>query len=342
MSKQANPTVIGGFVLGALALVVVGILVFSSGAFMRERIDMVTYFPGSVQGLTVGAQVQFQGVPIGQVTEIGLDFLSERDSFRIPVRYQVWPQQIHVIGRGSEAETRVVLQRLVDEKGLRARLESVSVVTGQYLVALNLNPQLPRRDYQTPPGGAIRVPAIAATRDRVEELLANLDIDGLINNTTDTLAAVKDVVESGAFRSVLENLNATLVQTTSLLGQAEAQLMPLTGSVEQALGDYGKLARTLDARVGPLAESMETAARDLSRLTRGLDSDLEPLTNAATTVLNDASTAMRAISSLAGEGSPTRNELDRLLAETSRAARSLRLLTDYLERHPEALIQGKR
>jgi paraquat-inducible protein B len=342
MSKQANPTVIGSFVLGALMLVIMAIILFSSGALLRERVEMVTYFPGSVQGLSVGAQVQFQGVPIGQVTEIGLDFLSERNSFRIPVRYQIWPQQIHVIGRGSEAETREVLQRLVDEKGLRARLESVSIVTGQYLVALNLNPQLPRRDYQTPPGGPIRVPAIAATRDRVEEMLENLDLDQLINNTTDTLAAVKDLVESGAFRSVLENLNAALVQTSAFLGRAEEQLPPLTASVEQALGDYGSLARTLEVRVSPLAESMEAAARDLSRLTRSLESDIEPLTGSATAALNEASTAMRAISSLAAEGSPTRHELDRLLSEASRAARSLRLLTDYLERHPEALLQGKR
>jgi paraquat-inducible protein B len=35
-------------------------------------------------------------------------------------------------------------------------------------------------------------------------------------------------------------------------------------------------------------------------------------------------------------------ELDNTLQEVSRAARSIRVLADYLERHPEALIRGKK
>ena len=34
-------------------------------------------------------------------------------------------------------------------------------------------------------------------------------------------------------------------------------------------------------------------------------------------------------------------ELDSALQEVSRAARSIRVLADYLERHPEALVRGK-
>ena len=41
------------------------------------------------------------------------------------------------------------------------------------------------------------------------------------------------------------------------------------------------------------------------------------------------------------ENSPTAVELRGLLQELSSAARSMRSLTDYLERHPEALLKGK-
>ena len=342
MSKQANPTVIGGFVLGALALVVIAILVLSSGALLRESIKMVTFFPGSVQGLSVGAQVQFQGVPIGQVTNIGVDYLPDRDSFRIPVDYEIWPRNVRVIGGADEADVRDVMQRLIDEKGLRARLESVSVVTGQYLVALSLNPQLPKRSYTSTPGGPIRVPAVAATRDRVEEMLENLDLDALIANATDTLAAITELAESGTLRDAIANLNGTLVEARSLLADLDARIAPLAEQTERTLGDYGSLARTLEGRVGPLVDQLDQVSRNLSSLTRNVDGRIEPLAGAATTALNDASRAMRAVASLAGEGSSTRHELDRLLSEASRAARSLRTLTDYLERHPEALLQGKR
>ena len=88
-------------ILIGLALVVVGLIVFGSGAWLRERIEMVTYFPGSVQGLDVGAQVQFQGVPVGQVTGISLDYLPSRESFRIPVQYEIWPNNVRATARMS-------------------------------------------------------------------------------------------------------------------------------------------------------------------------------------------------------------------------------------------------
>jgi len=342
MSKQANPTVIGGFVLGALALVVIAILALSSGALLRERIQMVTFFPGSVQGLNVGAQVQFQGVPIGQVTNIGVDYLPDRDSFRIPVGYDIWPQNVHVIGGTDEASVRDVLQRLIDEKGLRARLESVSVVTGQYLVALSMNPHLPKRSYVATPGGPIRVPAIAATRDRVEEMLGNFDLDALVSNASDTLVAIKELVESGTLRDAIENLNGTLLEARTLLANLDAEFVPLGKSAQQTLSDVGNLSKTLQGRIGPLADRIDQATRDLSDLTSNINSRIEPLTDAATATLNDTSHAMRAVASMTADGSSTRHELDRLLSEASRAARSLRTLTEYLERHPEALLKGKR
>ena len=58
MSNKANPMVIGGFVLGALTLMVVAILVFSTGALFRRADHLVSYFPGTVQGLRVGAPVE--------------------------------------------------------------------------------------------------------------------------------------------------------------------------------------------------------------------------------------------------------------------------------------------
>ncbi|MGB5831405.1 MAG: MlaD family protein, partial [Thiohalocapsa sp.] len=277
MSKQANPTVIGGFVLGALVLVVVAVLALSSGALLRERIRMVTYFPGSVQGLNTGAQVQFQGVPIGQVTQIGVDYLPDRDSFRIPVDYEIWPQNVHVLGTTGENDVRDMIQRLIDEKGLRARLESVSVVTGQYLVSLSLNPQLPKRSYAATPGGPIRVPAIAATRDRVEEMLDNLDLDALIANATDTLAGVKELVESGSIREAVDNLNGTLGDAQTLLNTLDSELQPLSRRADQTLAHYGNLAQSLQARVDPVTDQLERATRDLSALTRNLNSRVDPL-----------------------------------------------------------------
>ncbi|MBL8540661.1 MAG: hypothetical protein JNK68_09855 [Betaproteobacteria bacterium] len=44
---------------------------------------------------------------------------------------------------------------------------------------------------------------------------------------------------------------------------------------------------------------------------------------------------------MVGKDAPVQQELRDMLQELTRAARSLRVLTDYLEQHPEALIRGK-
>ena len=342
MSREANPTIIGGFVLGAVALVVIGILVFSSGAWLRERIYLVTYFPGSVQGLSVGAQVQFQGVPIGQVVEIGLDYVADRDSFRIPVRYEVWPKTIHVLGDLEGAEPTELLQRLVDERGLRAQLESVSFVTGQYLVSLSLNPGLPSRNYPPNPDGTVRVPATAATRDRVQEMLENLHLDELVNAATQALEAANSLLGAQQTRSALTNLDQALASLASLVDKVDQEIKPLSQRASTTLSEYEQLAETLRGAVAPLLRELSQATQSVNAVATRVEAKVEPLTSSAQAALDEAASAMRAISQLTGEGSSTRYELDQLLATATRAASSIRSLADYLERHPEALLQGKR
>src|SRR5437867_4516180 len=77
MGKKVTPTLIGAFVVGALALAVIGVAVFGSGRLFRKTQEFVLYFDRSVNGLRVGAPVKFKGVEIGAVTRIELS-LSHR------------------------------------------------------------------------------------------------------------------------------------------------------------------------------------------------------------------------------------------------------------------------
>jgi len=72
VSRKANPTIIGGFVLGAIALVVVALAVFGSGKFFVQRPRAVAFFQGNIQGLAVGSAVNLRGVQVGAVTDIQL------------------------------------------------------------------------------------------------------------------------------------------------------------------------------------------------------------------------------------------------------------------------------
>ena len=72
MSKPANKTLIGAFVVGATALLLLAIAVFGSGKLFQTTSRYVLFFDGSISGLSVGSPVLFRGVPVGRVVEIRL------------------------------------------------------------------------------------------------------------------------------------------------------------------------------------------------------------------------------------------------------------------------------
>jgi paraquat-inducible protein B len=142
MSKQASKTLIGAFVLGALGLIIAGVVVFGSGKFLRKVEKAVMFFEGSVQGLQVGAPVVFRGVQIGHVTNIVLE-VNEKDlTGHIPVYIEIYPHKVVPIGGGSFDQR---YRQALIEKGLRAQLELQSFVTGQLVVNLDFYPNTPIR-----------------------------------------------------------------------------------------------------------------------------------------------------------------------------------------------------
>ncbi|MGR8953181.1 MAG: MlaD family protein, partial [Gammaproteobacteria bacterium] len=70
MSKPINPVTIGSFTVGALLLLVIGILIFGGGQLLNtDKSRYVIFFDTSLNGLDIGAPVKMQGVKIGEVTE---------------------------------------------------------------------------------------------------------------------------------------------------------------------------------------------------------------------------------------------------------------------------------
>jgi len=135
MSRQASPTAIGVFVLGALALLLVGVLVFGSGKFFADTIRVVMYFQGDLNGLDTGASVKFEGVPLGTVTDFGVVLDPHDLSARIPVVVEIRRDHLRIKGNESAAPTSgQALKPMVEQKGLRAQLQSESLVTGQQFI----------------------------------------------------------------------------------------------------------------------------------------------------------------------------------------------------------------
>src|SRR5215475_11276103 len=145
MGRRANPTVIGAFIIGAVALIVIGLLVLGRGHFFSDTRTFVLYFDGSIKGLNIGAPVEFQGVRIGSVTDIRVIQIPKTSEFRTPVYIQI---EVNRIGEAqvkrSRAEQREYLKSLI-QRGLRAQLVAQSLVTGQLIVQLGFYPDTPIR-----------------------------------------------------------------------------------------------------------------------------------------------------------------------------------------------------
>src|SRR5512143_1986566 len=96
MSKKANKTLIGAFVVGAIALIIAGVVIFGSGKLFAPVRKFVMVFAGSVKGLNVGSAVIFRGVKIGAVTDIQLRVDPKNMTAVIPVYVEIDPRKITV------------------------------------------------------------------------------------------------------------------------------------------------------------------------------------------------------------------------------------------------------
>jgi paraquat-inducible protein B len=355
MGKRASPTVIGAFIVGAVALIVIGLLVFGRGRFFGDTREFVLYFDGSVKGLNVGAPVDFQGVKIGSVMHITVQYLSQEGEFRTPVYIEVEPESIQAMGsRKDDTDRQRFLQSLV-ERGLRARLETQSLVTGQLFVQLGFFPDTPVRLV----GGDLDIPELPtipttlqqaqAAAQNILEKLQELPLDQLFAHIMQTVQGIDRLVNSPELPELIASLNTAQADILRLVHQMAANIVPLLDEAKTTsvaartlLTELQQLVRRVDGQVLPLTESTKQtleAARavlkDSQQLIHTADGRVTRLSDGFT----DAAKAAQA--TMVSAQRRIDDNLVNALQEMTAAVRSIRVLMDYLERNPNALLTGK-
>jgi paraquat-inducible protein B len=114
--------------------------------------------------------------------------------------------------------------------------------------------------------------------------------------------------------------------------QTPAQLPTTSGQFQATEANLENIIKKLDRM--PLQQIGENLQKSLADLDLTLVSARGTLVSAQGTLDNTGN--------LTSPNSPQVQRLDNTLEEVTRAARSIRVLTDYLERHPEALLRGKK
>jgi paraquat-inducible protein B len=333
MSKQANPTLIGAFVLGAIALAVIATLVMAGGTWFGEKRQHVLYFEGAAQGLQVGAPVLFLGVKVGTVKAIQLGIDRNNRQFVVPVMIEVEPNVVRAQGgEPIDLRDRTVVRKLI-ERGLRGQLRMQSVLTGQLYVDLDFHPDKPARYVALDPEVS-EIPAIRTTVEELTTTLQGFDMDKFLADVASISSALNKLMSARSTQELPQRLDATLRHLESLAARLDRDSEPILGEVRGDLADlHSALAATKAAmtKVDAAADRVAALASPDSRMVANLTRAGDELANAAA-----------ALRSLAAQDSPTVQQTNAALKEISRAADALRRLAELLNEQPDALYRGKR
>jgi paraquat-inducible protein B len=315
MAGKTNKAVIGAFVLGALALLVAGILIFGSGKFLADIQKFVVYFEGSVKGLNVGSPVIFRGVKVGTVTDIHIQFDPQAMEATIPVIIEVERDKF----RGTE-KGRVYIKELID-KGLRAQLQTQSLVTGQLAIYFDFFPGTPMvlrgTDTKYP-----EIPSILSAGEELQKTFHELPLEDLVDKMHSAMTGIDRLVNSPELHEAIGSLDTVARDLREMIPAVHREIASLgkdsRRTAEAAIRAFNEAEKLLAMEDGPSGEM----ARNVNR------------------TLVEAQASLEAIRQTAADERST-YQLQVALRELAEAARSINTLVDYLDRHPEALLRGK-
>lgn len=364
--KRANPAVIGGFILGALVLSLAALVVVGSGKFLQPTLSCVLYFDGAVQGLQAGAPVNFRGVKLGTVKAVKLLFNLESLEVRIPVIVELAVGTRADVDMMSERDktAREALQGMIEERGLRAQLQLASLVTGQLFVQLDVYPDAsPRRARPDPATGLMEIPTVPTTLQEVTstvrkalDKLAELPLEAMLQNVERTLQGIERLVNAPEILEAFRNVNIALTDVQQMARTIDKDVQAVAtratsvlGGVQQLATGVQHLASSAEKQLGRVASSAATTLGQVGNLAQHTNQQVTPFldnlaqtSGAALQMLGQASQTLAAVQKVIAPNAPMGYEIVKALRELSAAAHALRVLADYLERHPNAVVFGRR
>jgi paraquat-inducible protein B len=196
-------------------------------AFYTRKINYVAYFDSTVRGLSVGAPVEFQGIRVGSVLDFRLEYDNSNSSFLIPVLFEIEPERIVERESGMGVASPDTLNTLI-ENGLRARLQSGSLLTGQLYVELLMQPDSPIR-LMARQGTVTEMPTVAsASIDSITQSLESfvsrletVNIEDIGRELLGTLEGTNQLFNSTAIHASLDDLEASMESFRNILARLD-------------------------------------------------------------------------------------------------------------------------
>lgn len=276
-----------------------------SGAHGPPQIYRVM-LSGTVGRLSPGEPVKLRGFTVGEVRDIGFRYDAMSGKIETPVTLALYPKLFHIEKSNSsedEAALKTAIDRMVGE-GLRAQLQRDPPLIGSPEVTLDVMPGEKGATLATVDG----VPQIPAASggdiSSIVDRINKVPVDQIARNVDDIAHHVDQLVASPALADAISQLDATLAELHKTTSTAGPQITTLVVRLRQTAGRLDDALRSVKAT----AKTAQHAA------------------SAADNVLG---------------GAPSQDDAQKAMREITEAARSVRELADFLDRHPEALIQGR-
>ncbi len=275
-----------------------------------KKLTCVLFFEGSVRGLAPDAPVEFKGIKVGEVKQIRLKFNREKGVFQIPVLVELEPGRFLTDPDQGEIDLRQALDDLV-KRGLKARLQTGSLLTGQLFVELDMHPDAPIHlmgdgmDYPELPTLPAQMDQLLTSVKTILAKMEGMDFDKLSAELLGTLTGARKVMDHAG----------------RIVGKPE--LENAVTDFASAVSSLKLMLQKLDQRAEPIAMNLENAI------------------SAGQKALEKTEQTMGLLGQAMDPGAPLQFHLIELSGELSETARSIRSLVDMLERNPDSLIFGK-
>jgi paraquat-inducible protein B len=326
MSQKANPALIGAFVFGAIIIAIGAVLFFGSANLFAKKQLFETYFDQTVNGLGVGSNVKYKGVAIGKVTKLQLKFQGAGEAPVVRVLYEINTDNLlNKYGLTLDLTDRKVHDKAV-ANGFRAKLDFESLISGQLYLALDFYKDTnPPVLYPEPNPDIFEIPPQPS------------DIEAILANLTKAIGNIGSV----DFAGLANELHGVL--QNAKIGIDELHLDKLGNSLDKAADSISNLANGEQVKnaLTSARQSFEQLTATLKNLNPALG-DLKPTIDQARVALINLQKSTAELDRVLKPDSNFRYQLDSSLSQISAAASAIQGLADFLQRHPNSLLFGRK
>ncbi len=303
---------IGIFVITGAIILLAAIIIFGGGDSFKDKIFIETYFNQSVEGMSVGSPLKFQGVPIGKVTHIGFVFNHYRTDYTyVYVEAEIYTSEIGGKHGLEEIELKEKFRRLsknINENinvELRLELSPLGITGLAFLNAVYLNPKIYPKlridwkpDHQYVPSAPGAITQITKAIEKLTSAIDEIDLPKLVKNIEKLIENLNSSVTDAKVKEISEDLRGALTQfnevgekVNSILNSKELtdSIKDLSVSMENIKDTTNKLPETVDEINKGLKEAKDyisTKEQNITIIFENLESITEKLNEFSNTLNN--------------------------------------------------------